>query len=158
LYQGLCMGAFGIFWTAVALRLAAPPFGLDPVGIALFALSGIGGALIAPIAGRAGDRGWTAPATRLAHISVIAALLLAGAAGAGWFGFDPAARPGLSIGPLGRRGNRARSRGDRRPNARPSGRQPGLPTGARPAERALHRPVLVGGAIGSALAGIAWVE
>jgi predicted MFS family arabinose efflux permease len=48
LYQALCMGAFGIFWTAVALRLAAPPFGLDPVGVALFALSGIGGALIAP--------------------------------------------------------------------------------------------------------------
>ena len=158
LYQALCMGAFGIFWTAVAIRLAAPPFGLDPVGIALFALSGIGGALIAPIAGRAGDRGWTAPATRLAHMAVIAALLLAGAAGAGWFGLDPAARPGLSIGllaaaaivldlgvigdqTLGRRAVNLAC-----PQAR--GRLNGLYTGL----------LFVGGAIGSALAGIAWVE
>jgi hypothetical protein len=96
LYQALCMAAFGMFWTAVALRLAAPPFGLNLVGIALFTLSGIGGAIIAPIAGWAADRGWTTPATRLAHAVVIAALLLAGVAGAGWFGLDPAARPGLS--------------------------------------------------------------
>jgi predicted MFS family arabinose efflux permease len=158
LYQALCMGAFGIFWTAVTLRLAAPPFGLDPVGVALFALSGIGGALIAPIAGRAGDRGWTAPATRLAHMAVIAALLLAGAAGAGWFSFDPAARPGLSIGllaaaailldlgvigdqTLGRRAVNLAC-----PQAR--GRLNGLYTGL----------FFVGGAVGSALAGIAWVE
>src|SRR5262249_27298057 len=100
LYQALCMAAFGIFWTAVALRLAAPPFGLDQGGIALFAFAGIGGAVIAPIAGRAGGHGWTTPATRLAHAAVIAALLLAGAAGAGWFGFDPAARPRLSLGLL----------------------------------------------------------
>ena len=158
LYQALCMGAFGIFWTAVALRLASPPFGLDSVGVALFALSGIGGALIAPIAGRAGDLGWTAPATRLAHMAVIAALLLAGAAGAGWFGFDPAARPGLSLGllaaaaivldlgvigdqTLGRRAVNLAC-----PQAR--GRLNGLYTGL----------FFVGGAVGSGLAGIAWVE
>src|SRR5262249_20115717 len=157
-YQALCMAAFGIFWTAVALRLAAPPFGLDQGGIALFALAGIGGAVIAPIAGRAGDHGWTTPATRLAHAAVIAALLLAGAAGAGWFGFDPAARPRLSLGvlavaaillglgvigdqTLGRRAVNLAC-----PQAR--GRLNGLYTGL----------FFVGGAAGSALAGIAWVE
>jgi predicted MFS family arabinose efflux permease len=157
LYQSLCMAAFGIFWTAVALRLAAPPFGLDRLGIALFALSGVGGAVISPIAGWAGDRGWTARATRLAHSAVIAALLLAGAAGAGWFGFVPAARPGISLGmlavaaivldlgvigdqTLGRRAVNLAC-----PQAR--GRLNGLYTGL----------FFVGGAVGSALAGIAWV-
>jgi predicted MFS family arabinose efflux permease len=82
----------GILLSRPIASLAAAAFGWR--GVALFALSGVGGALIAPIAGRAGDRGWTAAATRLAHIALTAALLLAGAAGAGWFGFDPAARPG----------------------------------------------------------------
>jgi MFS family permease len=158
LYQGLCMSAFGIFWTAVALRLAAPPFGLGPVGIALFSLAGVGGAVVAPIAGWAGDRGWTMPATRLAHATVIAALLLAGAAGAGWFGFDPAAWPALSLGllaaaaialdfgvigdqTLGRRAVHLAC-------AQASGRLNGLYTGL----------FFVGGSVGSALAGIAWVE
>jgi len=158
LYQALCMGAFGIFWTTIALRLAAPPFGLGPVGFALFALSGIGGAVSAPIAGRAGDRGWTTPATRLAHAAVIAALLLAGVAGAGWLGFDPAARPGLSLGllaaaaivlDLGVIGDQTLGR--RAVNLacpQASGRMNGLYTGL----------FFVGGAVGSALGGIAWVE
>src|SRR5262249_39531786 len=158
LYQALCMGAFGIFWTAVALELAAPPFGLDAVGIALFALAGVGGAVVAPIAGWAGDRGWITPATWLAHAAVIAALLLAGAAGAGWFGFDPSARSGLSLGmlaaaaivldlgvigdqTLGRRAVNLAC-----PQAR--GRLNGLYIGL----------FFVGGAVGSALAGIAWAE
>jgi predicted MFS family arabinose efflux permease len=156
LYQALCMGAFGIFWTAVALRLSDPPFELDRVGIALFTLTGIGGAVIAPIAGWAGDRGWTTPATRLAHAAVIAAFVLAEAAGAGWF-FDPAARPRLALGllaaaaivldlgvigdqTLGRRAVNLTC-----PLAR--GRLNGLYTGL----------FFIGGAGGSALAGTAWV-
>jgi predicted MFS family arabinose efflux permease len=158
LYQALCMGAFGIFWTAIALPLAVPPFELDPVGIALFTLCGVGGALIAPIAGRAGDRGWTAPATQFAHAAVIAALLLAGAAGDGWFGFDPGRRPGLSLGllaataivlDLGVIGDQTLGR--RAVNlacSQARGRLNGLYTGL----------FFVGGGTGSALAGIAWVE
>ena len=142
LYQALCMGAFGIFWMAIGLRLSATPFELDRVGIALFALTGIGGAVIAPVAGWAGDRGWTTPATRLAHAAVIAAFVLAGAAGAGWFGFDPTARPRLAARPACRRSNRARSRGDRRSNPRAPRCQPDLPAGAWPTERPLHRPLL----------------
>ncbi|MBD9489911.1 MULTISPECIES: MFS transporter [unclassified Ensifer] len=75
--QALCMGAFGVFWTAVALRLAVPPFSLGQTGIALFALAGAAGAVVAPIAGRAGDRGWTWGATILADLAVVAAMVLA---------------------------------------------------------------------------------
>ena len=75
------MGAFSVFWTSVALRLAAPPFSLTQSGIALFALAGAAGAVVAPVAGRAGDRGWTRAATLLAHLAVIAAMILAGIGG-----------------------------------------------------------------------------
>jgi hypothetical protein len=43
LYQALCMASFGIFWSGVALRLAAAPFALSQTGIGLFMLSGAGG-------------------------------------------------------------------------------------------------------------------
>ena len=46
-------------------------------GIALFALAGAAGVIIAPAAGRAGDRGLTRPATLWAHLAVIAGLALA---------------------------------------------------------------------------------
>ncbi|HEV2675200.1 MAG TPA: MFS transporter [Aliidongia sp.] len=82
-YQVLLMAAFNLFWTAIALELGRPPFEFGAYGIALFALAGAGGAVIAPIAGRAGDRGWSRPATRLAHGTVLAALALAGCAGSG---------------------------------------------------------------------------
>ena len=39
-YQVLCMGSFSIFWTTVALRLSTPPFDLEQVGLAIFALAG----------------------------------------------------------------------------------------------------------------------
>jgi predicted MFS family arabinose efflux permease len=96
-YQAVCMGAFGIFWTAVALRLALPPFELGQNGIALFTLAGVGGVIVAPIAGWAGDRGWNASATRLAHATIVVASILAGMAGAPWLGFEPTARPAFSL-------------------------------------------------------------
>lgn len=99
-YQTLCMGSFSVFWTAVAFRLSAPPFDLGQIGLAIFALAGVGGAIIAPVAGRLGDRGYTRPVTRLAHLTVIVAQLLAGMFGTGWLGFDPAAHPALAIGVL----------------------------------------------------------
>jgi predicted MFS family arabinose efflux permease len=72
-YQALCMGAFGLFWSGVGLRLSQPPFGLGQTGLALFALAGAGGAVIAPLAGLLGDRGWTSIATRASHGAVVAA-------------------------------------------------------------------------------------
>jgi len=62
-YQGCLFFAFSLFWTTTPLLLAGPHYGLTQNGIALFALAGVSGAIAAPIAGRAADRGWGRPAT-----------------------------------------------------------------------------------------------
>ncbi|MBE7246852.1 MAG: MFS transporter [Actinomycetospora chiangmaiensis] len=153
-YQGLCMAAFGIFWTSVALRLARPPFELGQTGIAVFALTGAAGAVIAPIAGRAGDRGQTRPATILAHLGVVAALVLAAIAGAG----SASGLPGLvalavmalaavilDLGVIADQALGRRAINMLRPEAR--GRLNGLFTGL----------FFIGAALGSSLSGLAWV-
>lgn len=154
--QALCMGTFGLFWTAIALRLAAEPFDLSSKGIAAFTLAGAAGAIISPIAGRAGDRGLTRPATLVAHLSILTGLTLAGVAGAGWFGFDPVTHPTLALAgliiaavlldlgvfadqTLGRRAVNMLC-----PEAR--GRLNGLYTGL----------FFIGSAVGSGLVGVAW--
>jgi predicted MFS family arabinose efflux permease len=76
LYQACQFGAFSLFWTTTPLLLAGPDFRLSQLGIALFALAGIAGAVAAPIAGRVADRGWIRPATALAMLAVAAAFLL----------------------------------------------------------------------------------
>jgi predicted MFS family arabinose efflux permease len=68
LYQAGLFGAFILFWTTVPLVLAGPDFHMSQTGIALFALAGVGGAVVSPIAGRLADRGWTKPATVLAML------------------------------------------------------------------------------------------
>lgn len=65
--------AFSVFWAAVALCLAAPPFGFDQRHVALFALAGASGAVVAPFAGRAGDRGWSWPLLVTAYLLTILA-------------------------------------------------------------------------------------
>lgn len=152
LSQALCMAAFSMFWTAVALRLSQQPFGLGNTGIAVFALAGAGGAIVAPIAGRAGDRGWTRRATLLAHATVIAALALAWLAGEDGFW-----RPEASLAALGLAGLLLdmgviadQTLGRRainllRPEAR--GRLNGLFTGL----------FFLGAAAGASLSGLAWV-
>jgi predicted MFS family arabinose efflux permease len=77
LTAALGLASFSIFWTAIALELASPRFGLGQTGIALFALAGAGGAVVAPLAGRAGDRGWTRIGTIVAHVLTIAAFAVA---------------------------------------------------------------------------------
>jgi predicted MFS family arabinose efflux permease len=64
-YQGMMFAAFQAFWTAVPLALVHE-FGMGQRGIGLFALAGAAGALLAPVAGRLADRGWTRPATGVA--------------------------------------------------------------------------------------------
>ena len=71
------MAAFSVFWTAVALRLAVAPFDFDQRHIALFALAGASGAVVAPFAGRAGDRGWSRPLLVAAHLMTVLAFGLA---------------------------------------------------------------------------------
>jgi predicted MFS family arabinose efflux permease len=75
------MAAFSAFWTTIALRLVEAPFNLGQGGIAIFALVGAGSAITAPLAGRAGDRGWTRGATLSAHLLILVAIALAAWAG-----------------------------------------------------------------------------
>lgn len=156
LSAALAMAAFSAFWTAVGLRLAQPPFGLDLHGIALFAFAGASGAIVTPLAGRAGDRGHGPAARRIAHVTMLAALTVLGIAGAGWFGFDAHAHRGVALALLA--GGAAlldagvivdQTIGRREinllnPAAR--GRLNGLFVGL----------FFVGGALGAALAGSAW--
>lgn len=80
LRQGLCMCAFNIFWTSVALRLSQPPFSLSQRGIALFALAGAAGVFAAPLAGRLGDKGQTRAARRIAYAVIALACWISGLA------------------------------------------------------------------------------
>lgn len=152
LTASLVMAAFSVFWTSVALRLALPPFSLDQRGIALFALAGAGAAIVTPLAGRAGDHGWTGPVTIASHVLLIAALALAA--------WTDSLRSAPSWWPLalmvvsailldaGAVGDQTLGRRDInlvRPEAR--GRMNGLFVGL----------FFIGGAIGSAVAGLAWV-
>lgn len=75
LYQACLFGAFSLFWTVAPLHLTHS-FHLSQTGIALFALAGVAGAVAAPLAGYAADRGWSKPATGLAMLAVAASFLL----------------------------------------------------------------------------------
>lgn len=76
LYQALMFGVFCLFWTASPLLLAGPRFGLSQTGIAIFALVGVAGAISAPLAGRAADRGRTPIASVVAFLAAAGAMLL----------------------------------------------------------------------------------
>ena len=147
----LMMTSFSMFWSTIALRLEAAPFGMDQKGIALFALVGAGGVLATPYAGRLGDRNLTRMGTIGAHVLVILAMLLAA-----WAGTDSMVSPTLSILLLGvsavaidvglttdhTLGRRAINLV--RPEAR--GRMNGLFVGL----------FFIGGAIGAVLSGVTW--
>jgi predicted MFS family arabinose efflux permease len=154
--SALCFTVLSMFWSTVALRLAAPPFGFDAGGIALFALAGAGGALIAPIAGCLGDRGWTRQASVALRLAVAVAVLLAGVVGMDGAGSDLhagvavlaglliVAAVGLDAGTIGEQTLGRRAITLLRPDA--VGRLNGLFTGL----------FFVGGALGSFLAELAW--
>ena len=74
-YQGMMFAGFQAFWTAVPLALAHE-FGMGQHGIALFALAGAAGALMAPVAGRLADRGLTRPATGAAIVVALLSFVL----------------------------------------------------------------------------------
>jgi predicted MFS family arabinose efflux permease len=151
LTAGLVMAAFSVFWTSVALRLVQPPYDLDQRGVALFALAGAGGAIVTPLAGRFGDRGWTRPATVASHLLLIAALALAAWAGSlqsasSWLPLIlmVASAVLLDVGVIGDQTLGRRAVNLLRPEAR--GRLNGLFVGL----------FFLGGALGSAVAGLAW--
>lgn len=66
LYQACMFGAFCLFWTTTPLLLTGPEFNLSQTAVALFALAGVAGAISAPLAGRAADRGWSRAGTFVA--------------------------------------------------------------------------------------------
>lgn len=146
------LAAFSVFWTAVALRLEAPPFDFDQRHVALFALAGASGAVVAPFAGRAGDRGWSRPLLVAAHLLTILAFGLAWLADRVGGGLAPAlagltlAAVVVDIGVIGDQTLGRRAVNLLAPEAR--GRVNALFVGL----------FFLGGAAGSGIAGYAWAE
>jgi predicted MFS family arabinose efflux permease len=75
-YQALLFGAFIMFWTAVPLLLQAAPFSLGHLALSAFMLSGVGGAFVAPLAGRLADRGYIPAVTGATMIAVASSFVL----------------------------------------------------------------------------------
>ncbi len=75
-YQSAAFGCFSLFWTAAPLLLARQ-FHETQRGIALFALVGAAGALVAPVAGRLADRDLGRLGTVVALLAVAASFGLA---------------------------------------------------------------------------------
>lgn len=71
-------GVFTLFWTALTFLLSAPPFSYSVSAIGLVGLAGLAGALIARRAGRFHDRGLSVPITGAALALGIVSLVLAG--------------------------------------------------------------------------------
>lgn len=76
IYQACLFGSFSLFWTASPLLLAGPDFRLSQFAIAIFALVGVSGAIAAPLAGRAADRGWVSAATLVAMLMASGSFLM----------------------------------------------------------------------------------
>ena len=77
-YQAALYTAFNLFWTAAPLILLRQ-FHFSQDGVALFALAGAAGALVAPLAGSLADRGLTRLTTLIAHLLLVVGFLAAGA-------------------------------------------------------------------------------
>lgn len=78
IYQAFLFGSFCLFWTASPLLLMGPDFQFSQTAIALFALVGVSGALSAPFAGKAADRGHSRLATAVAMIVSMASFWFSG--------------------------------------------------------------------------------
>jgi predicted MFS family arabinose efflux permease len=154
----LALGAFSAFWTAIALRLAQPPFSLGMQGVAAFALAGATGAIVTPFAGYLGDRGAGRATQIVAHLAMIAAVLVLGVAGAGWGGFSPAAHSVTALALLvaGAAALDAGVIADQTLGRRAINL---INPAARGRLNALFVGIFfVGGAIGAALSGVAWAR
>lgn len=76
------MGVFTMFWTGLTFLLSAEPFSLSATQIGLVSLIGIAGAISAMRVGRLFDRGLSMPAIGVALLITLVALAISGA-GAG---------------------------------------------------------------------------
>ena len=75
-YQFAMFGAFSLYWTSITFLLASAAYRLTQTEIGLFALAGATGALIAPVAGKLGDRGHGRIATGIAFGCCAASFLV----------------------------------------------------------------------------------
>jgi len=143
------LAAFTTFWTAISFQLSREPFLLDQGGIAVFSLVGVTAALVAPVAGRMGDRGWSFPATVLCHAMIAIGFAVAAWGGALSFALGLAllvlAAACLDIGVIGEQTIGRRSINLLNPEAR--GRLNALFVGL----------FFLGGSLGPSLAGHAWI-
>jgi predicted MFS family arabinose efflux permease len=76
IYQAFMFAAFCVFWTATPLLLAGPAFQMSQTQIALFALVGVGGAISAPFAGMAADKGFSRAGTVISMLAGMAAFFI----------------------------------------------------------------------------------
>ncbi len=76
LYQALMFGAFCLFWTVVPLMLVQSKFNFSQKQVALFALAGLAGAIVAPYAGKMADQGFGRKATILALAAGLVSFLI----------------------------------------------------------------------------------
>jgi len=76
IYQAFMFGAFCLFWTTTPLLLTGPEFHLSQTAVSLFALAGVAGAISAPLAGRAADKGWIRQGTTVAMVGAGASFLM----------------------------------------------------------------------------------
>jgi len=83
IYQAALFASFTLFWTMTPILLAGPLFEFSQQGIALFTLAGAMGVIAAPIAGRMADSGHTKIATGYSIATVAFAFLLAQMGGYG---------------------------------------------------------------------------
>ncbi len=75
-YSAMSFGAFSAFWSSMPFLLKGPPYHYGTATIGLFGLIGASGTLVAPMAGRWSDRGYSRRVTAGGLLLVLAAYLL----------------------------------------------------------------------------------
>jgi predicted MFS family arabinose efflux permease len=147
----IVMAAFNIFWTSIVYVLGAFPFHLGQHDVAAFALVGGGDAIFTPIIGRMADKGFGQRVTNFAHLVLVLGFGVAALGGRAYslptfmlLGFLGLSAVTIDIGVLSNHTVGRTMINLLRPEAR--GRINGIFVGI----------FFLGGAVGSASAGMLW--